>query len=207
MKEKVESPIYSQIALDLAFRISKGEIREGAKLSGRSMLASEYKVSPETVRRSLRILEDMAIVRVNASSGVEVLSRAEAASFIETYNVGNDMRSHRNEISALLKDREELDVKLVNLIDKVYDLSERLRNISPVHAVEIEVTEGSPIIGKSVTDLRFWQRTGATIVGIKRDGKIIISPGPYAAFQPHDLVLVIGDKDAPDRVISLILKG
>jgi len=207
VKEKVEPPIYSQIALDLAFRISKGEIREGARLSGRSMLASEYKVSPETVRRSLRILEDMAIVRVNASSGVEVLSRAEAANFIETYNIGNDLRSHRNEIAALLKDREELDSKLVALIDKVYDLSERLRNISPVHAVEIEVPEGSPIIGKSVTDLRFWQRTGATIVGIKRGGKLIISPGPYAAFLPDDIVLVIGDKDAPDRVISLIQKG
>ncbi len=207
MKEKVESPIYSQIALDIAFRISKGEIKEGTRLSGRSVLASEYKVSPETIRRSLRILEDMAIVKVFPGSGVEIASRAAAAGFIEHYNVGNDMRSHRNEIASLLKDRNALDQKLVSLIDKVYDLSERLRNISPVHAVEIEVPEGSPIIGMSVEDLRFWQRTGATIVGIKRQGKIIISPGPYAAFNPQDVVLIIGDKDAPARVIKLITEG
>lgn len=207
MREKVVSPIYSQIALDIAIRISKGEIKEGSRLSGRSMLAGEYKVSPETIRRSLKILEDMAIVKVIAGSGVEVISRAEAASFIEQYNIGNDMRSHRNEISALLKERESLDAKLISLIGKVYDLSERLRNISPVHAVEIEVTDGSPIIGRSVTDLRFWQRTGATIVGIKRDDRVIISPGPYASFLPEDIVLIIGDKDSPARVMSLIEKG
>lgn len=207
MKEKVESPIYSQIALDIAFRISKGEIKEGANLSGRSVLASEYKVSPETVRRSLRILEDMQIVKVHANVGAEVVSRAAAALFIEHYNVGNDMRSHRNEISSLIKSREELDVKLLSLIGKVYDLSERLRNISPVHAVELEIPEGSPIIGKTITDLKFWQRTGATIVGIKRQGKIIISPGPYASFISSDIVLVIGDKDAPERVSKLIAEG
>lgn len=207
MKEKVESPIYAQIALDIAIRISKGEIKEGVRLSGRSVLASEYKVSPETVRRSLRILEDMAIVKVHAGSGVEVVSRFEAASFIERYNVGNDMRAARNEIASLIKDKDELDRKLVALIDRVYDLSERLRNISPVHAVEIEVPEGSPIIGKSVTDLRFWQSTGATIVGIKKGDRLIISPGPYASFNAHDIMLVIGDKDAPDRVLKLILEG
>lgn len=207
MKEKVESPIYSQIALDIAFRISKGEIKEGANLSGRSVLASEYKVSPETVRRSLRILEEMQIVKVHANVGAEVISRADAALFIENYNIGNDMRSHRNEISSLIKSREELDAKLLSLIGKVYDLSERLRNISPVHAVELEIPEGSPIIGKTVTDLKFWQRTGATIVGIKRQGKIIISPGPYASFIPSDIVLVIGDKDAPERVSKLIAEG
>ncbi|HOY89775.1 MAG TPA: GntR family transcriptional regulator, partial [Bacillota bacterium] len=42
--ENVESPIYSQIALDIAIRISKGEIKEGTRLSGRSILAGEYKV-------------------------------------------------------------------------------------------------------------------------------------------------------------------
>ncbi len=99
----------------------------------------------------MRILEDMQIVKVHANIGAEVISRAAAALFIEHYNVGNDMRSHRNEISSLIKSREELDVKLLSLIGKVYDLSERLRNISPVHAVELEIPEGSPIIGKTVT--------------------------------------------------------
>jgi K+/H+ antiporter YhaU regulatory subunit KhtT len=207
MKEKYESPIYSKIALDIAFRISKGEIKEGVRLSGRSVLAGEYKVSPETIRKSLRILEDVAIVKVLAGSGAEVVSRSEAASFIEQYNTGNDLRSHRNDISSLIKEREELDLRLLALIDKVYDLSERLKNISPVHAVELEIPEGSPIVGKTATDLKFWQRTGATIVAIKRQGKVIISPGPYASFIPLDIVLVIGDKEAPERVSKLIREG
>lgn len=36
----------------------RGELREGEKLSGRSKLSPEYNVSPETVRRALRLLAD-----------------------------------------------------------------------------------------------------------------------------------------------------
>ena len=41
--------------------------------------------------------------------------------------------------------------------------------------------------------MKFWQNTGATIIGIRRKGELIISPGPYASFEEGDTVLVVGE--------------
>ena len=50
---------YTRIAISLAERIASGQLKEGDKLSGRSKLSPEYNVSPETIRRTLRLLADM----------------------------------------------------------------------------------------------------------------------------------------------------
>ncbi len=47
MKQTVVTAQYLQIALDLASRIAGGELKEGSKIYGRSMMASEYGVSPK----------------------------------------------------------------------------------------------------------------------------------------------------------------
>ena len=52
-------PQYMQIALSIAGRIAGGDVPEGAKISGRSKLSSEYNVSPETIRKAVRLLSDM----------------------------------------------------------------------------------------------------------------------------------------------------
>lgn len=49
-------PQYIQIALSIARRIAGGDVPEGAKISGRSKLSSEYNVSPETIRKAVRLL-------------------------------------------------------------------------------------------------------------------------------------------------------
>lgn len=59
---------YMRVAVSLAERIAAGELREGEKLSGRSKLSPEYNVSPETVRRALRLLADMKVVEVKEQS-------------------------------------------------------------------------------------------------------------------------------------------
>ena len=49
---------YTRIAISLAERIASGQLKEGDKISGRSKLSPEYNVSPETIRRALRLLAD-----------------------------------------------------------------------------------------------------------------------------------------------------
>ena len=48
--KREKSAIYERIAVDLAKRIANGELAEGVKLSGRTILSGEYGVSPETIR-------------------------------------------------------------------------------------------------------------------------------------------------------------
>ena len=44
MKETVAPAQYLQIALDLAGRVARGELPEGSRVYGRSIMASEYSV-------------------------------------------------------------------------------------------------------------------------------------------------------------------
>ena len=74
MKQTWVPAQYLQIALDLAGRVARGELPEGSRVYGRSVMASEYNVSPETIRRALRLLADMKVVEVKPQSGAVVLS-------------------------------------------------------------------------------------------------------------------------------------
>ena len=65
MNNRIVIPEYVKIAVDMAGRIYKGEFDEQEKLRGRSTLAGEYNVSPETIRRAMRLLEDMEVVTVS----------------------------------------------------------------------------------------------------------------------------------------------
>ena len=84
MEKMAATSQYLHIARDLAARIAKGEFPEGGKLFGRSMLASEYGVSPETIRRALRLLADMKVVEIKAQSGAIVLSTDNARRYLDS---------------------------------------------------------------------------------------------------------------------------
>ena len=74
MRQAVVPSQYLQIALDLATRIAQGELTEGSRIYGRSVLASEYGVSPETIRKALRLLAEAFYARYTAG---ETKSQAE----------------------------------------------------------------------------------------------------------------------------------
>ena len=77
---------YLQIAVDVASRVAGGDLREGDRLYGRSVMASEYGVSPETIRRALRLLADMTEMTYQ----VDVLGRSAddvAREFLQSLNL------------------------------------------------------------------------------------------------------------------------
>ena len=89
MDKKVVTPVYQQIAIDIASRIAKKDIPIGYKLKGRSVLAGEYNVSPETIRRSMHLLEDIGIVQVSPGSGITVTSTEAASNYIKKFSIKN----------------------------------------------------------------------------------------------------------------------
>jgi K+/H+ antiporter YhaU regulatory subunit KhtT len=202
--KSVGPPVYSQIALDIAVRIARGDLKENTKISGRSLMASEYNVSPETIRRSFQLLEDMKIIEVLPNSGAVIKSRDNALKYIQKYNIGKDFRDLKSELNNLLQERDNINKRINGIIDQVFDLSERFRNISPLYTLEFEIPAASSIIDKTITETNFWQNTGATIVAIKRSEKVILSPGPYFVFAPHDIIIVTGDTGISQRIEALI---
>lgn len=202
--EQVIRPIYQQIAIDLANRIANGEFAVGSKIHGRSTLASQYNVSPETVRRAVILLEDIFIVEVNQGSGIIVKSRDKACKFIEKFKSFDSMNQIKNNIFTIIENKRKLEADLEAKINKLIDFSERFKNTNPFAPIEIGITNSCKLLDKTIAEVNFWQNTGATIIGIRRENKIILSPGPYAFFKEGDVFIFIGDENAYDRICSYL---
>jgi CPA2 family monovalent cation:H+ antiporter-2 len=61
-----------------------------------------------------------------------------------------------------------------------------------VHIVEIEVTSGSPLAGHTLAGSQLREKTGASIVGLRRSGVPMLNPAPVLRLQPGDTVVVLG---------------
>lgn len=198
--EKASLPRYQKIALDIATAIYKGHMTEGQRLHGRSTLAGKYNVSPETIRRAIKLLEDVGVVESSRGSGITIISKENAFVYINKFQNIESIATHRKKILSLIAQKRKIDEEIMISIDRIIDYSDRLKNITPITPLEIEIPLDSIIIGKSIESLKFWQHTGATIVGIKRGEDTILSPGPYATFDKGDVLVVIGDEEVYDAV-------
>ena len=178
---------YMRVAVSLAERIAAGELREGEKLSGRSKLSPEYNVSPETVRRALRLLADMKVVEVKEQSGVYILSADNARRYLHLCAGRNDLQEKQRRLRRLLAQQEQLHRQVTELCTAILDETGR----TP------ETWAGS---GKTVGELQFWQQTGATIVAIHRNLDCIVSPGPCAELYAGDSIVYVGDGQAREAV-------
>lgn len=69
----------------------------------------------------------------------------------------------------------------------------------------IEVEGDCVLANRSIEELRIRTRTGATILGIHRDGEIIGSPDVQETILPGDLLMVTGTTDQLDALRELTL--
>lgn len=205
MKQTVVSSQYLVIALDLATRIAKGELAEGARIYGRSVMASEYNVSPETIRRALRLLADMKVVEVKPQSGAVVLSADNARRYIENFAQDSDARSLYKHIRSLLHQSGELNRQLEEAVTALLKGRDTFSAAAePFPNYEVRVPEDSLLIGKNIGELKFWQSTGGTIVAIRRGQTVILSPGPYAELYAGDVIVLVGSPAAAEAAHHLI---
>ncbi len=192
---RVKVPRYKQIALDIASRIANGEFPEGSKIFGRSSMAGEYNVSPETIRRAIILLEDMDVVQATLGSGVQIRSKENAHRYMESSQSKESISSLREEVVSLLEQKKNIENEIMEIIDKIIDYSERLKNTNPMNPVEMGLQEDSHLIGKTISESKFFQKTGATIIGIRRDKELILTPGPQLQFHKNDKLLLVGSSE------------
>ena len=199
MKGTVIPSQYLQIALDLAQRIAKGELPEGSRIYGRSVMASEYGVSPETIRKALRLLADMKVVEVKPQSGAVVLSADSARRYIENFDEGADVQSLRRQLKDLMAESAEVNRRMSETVSALVKSQETFAAADqPLPNYEVPVPQGSPLIGKNIGELQFWQSTGGTIVAIRRGQTVLLSPGPYAELYAGDVIILVGSPAAAE---------
>jgi DNA-binding GntR family transcriptional regulator len=66
-------PPYVQIADDLRKKIADGTYRPGGKLPSQKALAEEYRTTPNTASRAVRVLADEGLVQPHSTMGTFVL--------------------------------------------------------------------------------------------------------------------------------------
>jgi K+/H+ antiporter YhaU regulatory subunit KhtT len=195
------SPQYLRIALDIAERIVNGDLKAGRRLSGRSLLSSENGVSPETIRRALKLLADMKVVDIKDKSGVYILSVDSARHYLKNFSGWNEQIALRAKLKQLLQKQNELNRQIIELYSEIIKSQDcTSAAVKTLPNYEVRVPQDSPRIGKSIGALRFWQSTGATIIAIKRSHGIIASPGPYAELYGDDVIVFVGDASTVSSV-------
>lgn len=76
-----------------------------------------------------------------------------------------------------------------------------------VQVEEIEVTETSPLSGITLAGSRIRETTGASVVGIRRDGVPILNPAPVMRLRPGDAIVVLGSAEQVRAVRRLVSGG
>ena len=194
-------PQYLRIALDIASRIASGEIAEQQKIAGRSLLSSEYGVSPETIRKAMRPLADMKVVEVREKCGIVILSADNARRYLDAFRGRTEQHALHAELRSLLAQYQKLGRKMHSVADRLLSAQELpLPAERSLPNYEVTVSPGSDKIGCTIGSLRFWQATGATIVAIRRKQNTLLSPGPYAELYGGDVVVFVG---APESAATV----
>lgn len=201
---KQSRAIYERIAVDIARRIVQGDFTEGRRLSGRTLMSGEYGVSPETIRRSFALLEEMDVVKVVQNSGVVVRSVEQAEAFIEAHEQHDETKKLLYRMHQIISENEELNRELYAIAQEVFSINTRFAQANPFPIFAYTIEEHSKAIGQSLGDLRFWQATEATVVAIRRAGRILLSPGPSDPLQSGDTLMMVGPQEAVDRIEELL---
>jgi len=199
-----QSSRYTEIAMDIATMIINGELGVGDRISGRSTLATKYNVSPETIRRAVILLKDYGAVDSAPKSGIKVLSTRKALEYITQYQNKTSFVELKDEIHDIVENKILLDKQLTEKVNKMIDQLTAWRDVGIVYSHEVEILENSKLIGQSVSQSDFWKYTGATVIGIKRDGDNHLSPGPDWVFQENDTIVFVGKGNSYPRVIDFV---
>lgn len=200
IKNKISTPRYQQIAIEIATRIAGEEYRVGEKIYARSNIAGQYGVSPETARRAISVLCDLNIVSSEKGSGVTIKSHKNAVNFIKQYSKRQTIDTIKeNILDSIDRQKKEMDILNRHLSDLII-ASEHFRSMNPFMPFEVRITSKCIYLNKTISEIQFWQNTGATVLAIQRNDMMIKSPGPYAILLENDILYFLSQDDNSKQV-------
>ncbi len=200
---------YIKIAQDICGRILVGEYQEGMMLKGRSVLASFYNVSPETIRKAVNLLAKEKIVEIKRGVGIFVDSALHAQQFADKWKDKTLVQNKYANLLNLLEEKRQLDEEIDVAIKDMKD-SFTYQTKEAVQLQEIMIPLDSWLDSKKIGDVYFYNYTEATIVAVvtKEEGRADTSPGPdYVLHGGDKLIFVSKDTMTFDRVASFLVYG
>jgi CPA2 family monovalent cation:H+ antiporter-2 len=102
---------------------------------------------------------------------------------------------------AVRRDRYDYAISSVQEHRSLHALMLSLKGIE---IIWLTIGAGSPLAGQSLAEANLRARTGASIVALVRDQKLIANPKSMTVFPPGDRIGVIGEKEQVDLVSRLL---
>lgn len=190
---KIREPRYRKIAFLIAEKIVNNEYRVGTKLHARSKLSTTFGVSAETARKAINVLSDLDIVRAVHGSGVEILSREKAKSFLNQAAETTNIQNIHVQINDLIDEQKSALDNLSGALSTLFEQTQRVQQHNPLTPYELVLEQPSAKLNQSIGNLNLWQNTGATVIGILHNEDLIVSPGPYAVIETGDTLYFVGN--------------
>lgn len=200
-------PRYVKIAHDICSKILSGEFKEGDIIKGRSLLASTYNVSPETIRKAITILANEGIVEVKQGVGIFVDSVIKAKQYADKWDAQSTIDEQYNKVTTLIEEANKLNTKLQEALNAMIDNFKYQTN-ETINFQKATIPQGCWLNNKTIGEVFFWNYTEATIVAVVSNGNIQTSPGPDYPLKEGDTLILVGkDEVSYDRVLSFITYG
>ena len=81
------------------------------------------------------------------------------------------------------------------------------RDLDDLKIEKVLVRDGDHAVGRSPRALAVRSSTGALVVAVRRDGRLLDPPDPDAALEPGDLVYLVGGTEAVATACTLLTRG
>jgi len=135
------------------------------------------------------------VVPEEFETAIEVFTRVLRRYLVPRDVIEREVRSVRSQYDEMFRPLPDIGVR-------VEDLS---RFLTEVTLVVMRVEPGAPATGEPLSDVRFRERSGATVVAIQREGGgIVASPSGDEVLHPGDTILVMGRTDQLERAATLL---
>jgi len=135
------------------------------------------------------------VVPEEFETSIEVFTRVLRRYLVPRDVIEREVRSVRSQYDEMFRPLPDIGVR-------VEDLS---RFLTEVTLVVMRVEPGAPATGEPLSDVRFRERSGATVVAIQREGGgIVASPSGDEVLHPGDTILVMGRTDQLERAATLL---
>lgn len=135
------------------------------------------------------------VVPEEFETAIEVFTRVLRRYLVPRDVIEREVRSVRGQYDEMFRPLPDTGVR-------VEDLS---RFLTEVTLVVMRVEPGAPATGEPLSDVRFRERSGATVVAIQREGGgLVASPSGDEVLHPGDTILVMGRTDQLERAATLL---
>jgi CPA2 family monovalent cation:H+ antiporter-2 len=118
--------------------------------------------------------------------------------------LGFPLRQVHEYSEAVRRDRYDIQI---SSIDEHRSLHALFLATDTIEITWLKLEEGSPIVGQTLLETNIRSRTGASVVALIRDNRLIPNPKSLTKFKAEDRVGLIGEKEQIEQARSWLFSS